>query len=107
MDPDQQIQQAIRLLFESFTQLGSVMAVVKKFNTEHLLFTRRIRRGIGKGDLLWGALEHTRVIQILHNPRYAGAFVYGRTLVAVPPNCALHLLKLHVTTGKSLFQTLI
>jgi DNA invertase Pin-like site-specific DNA recombinase len=36
-------------------------------------------RQIGKGDLLWGALNHSRVIQILHNPRYAGAFVYGRT----------------------------
>jgi len=42
-------------------------------------FPRRIRRGIGKGDLLWGALNHSRVTQLLHNPRYAGAFVYGRT----------------------------
>ncbi len=41
-------------------------------------FPRRIRRGIGKGELLWGTLDHSRVIQILHNPRYAGAFVYGR-----------------------------
>ncbi|EQD29340.1 transposase, partial [mine drainage metagenome] len=36
-------------------------------------------RGIGKGEVLWGALNHSRVLQILHNPRYAGAFVYGRT----------------------------
>lgn len=79
LDPDQQIQRAISLLFESFTQLGSAMAVVKKFNKEGLLFPRRIRRGIGKGDLLWSPLLHARVIQILHNPRYAGAFVYGRT----------------------------
>lgn len=26
-----------------------------------------------------GPIEHCRVIQILHNPRYAGAYVYGRT----------------------------
>ena len=31
------------------------------------------------GELLFGPLEHSRVLGILHNPRYAGAFVYGRT----------------------------
>jgi hypothetical protein len=43
---------------------------------------RRIRRGIGKGDLLWGPIDVSRVLQILHNPRYAGAFVYGRSRIA-------------------------
>lgn len=47
-----------------------------------MLFPRRIRRGIGKGDLLWGALDVSRALQILHNPRYAGAFAYGRTRIA-------------------------
>jgi hypothetical protein len=27
----------------------------------------------------WGDLEHNRVTRILRNPRYAGAFFYGRT----------------------------
>ena len=79
LDPDQQIQNVVCFIFESYRQLGSAMAVVKKVNTEQLLFPRRIRRGIGKGDVVWGPLQHSRVIQILHNPRYAGAFVYGRT----------------------------
>lgn len=79
LDPDQQIQNALRLIFDTFAQTGSAMAVIKRFNTERLLFPRRIRRGIGKGDLQWGMLEHSRALQILHNPRYAGAFVYGRT----------------------------
>lgn len=79
LEPDQQIQNTIRLIFDTFSQVGSAMAVVKKFNAEGLLFPRRIRRGIGKGDLLWGVPLHSRVLQILHNPRYAGAFVYGRT----------------------------
>jgi len=78
LDPDQQIQKTIRLLFETFEREGSAMAVVKRFNKENLLFPKRIRRGIGKGELHWIELEHTRVLQILHNPRYAGAFVYGR-----------------------------
>ena len=28
---------------------------------------------------MWAGLEHSRVLRILHNPRYTGAFVYGRT----------------------------
>lgn len=79
LDPDQQIQDTIRFIFNTFSQSGSAMAVMKRFNTEQLLFPRRIRRGIGKGDLHWGVPIHSRVLQILHNPRYTGAFVYGRT----------------------------
>jgi hypothetical protein len=79
LDPDQQIQTAVRLLFDTYRQIGSATATVRRFHREGLLFPRRVRRGIGKGDVLWGRLEHCRVIQILHNPRYAGAFAYGRT----------------------------
>ena len=79
LDPDQQIQQSLRLLFDTFRQIGSATAVVRRFLREGVRFPRRIRRGIGKGDVIWGTIEHCRVIQILHNPRYAGAYVYGRT----------------------------
>lgn len=79
LDPDQQIQNAIRLVFESFKQLSSAMAVVRKFADENILFPRRIRGSSNKGDIVWGEMQHARVLQILHNPRYAGAFVFGRT----------------------------
>ena len=62
-----------------FGEIGSATAVVRRFLREGIRFPRRIRRGIGKGDVVWGIIEHCRVIQILHNPRYAGAYVYGRT----------------------------
>lgn len=79
LDPDRQIQDTVRLLFETFRQSGSASAVVRRFQHEGWRFPRRIRRGIGQGDVLWGTLDHSRAAQILHNPRYAGAFVYGRT----------------------------
>ncbi len=79
LDPDQQIQQAVRIIFDSFREARSASAIVRRFAREGLRFPRRIHRGIGKGDLLWGPLDHSRVCQILHNPRYAGAYVYGRT----------------------------
>jgi len=79
LDPDQQVQQAIRLLFATYGRTGSALATVKHFREEHLLFPRRVRTGPRKGELLWGPLGHPRVLQLLHNPRYAGAFFFGRT----------------------------
>jgi Recombinase/Recombinase zinc beta ribbon domain len=79
LDPDRQIQDTIRLLFDTFRECSSASAVVRRFRHESWRFPRCVRRGVGKGDVLWGTLDHSRVLQILHNPRYAGAFVYGRT----------------------------
>jgi len=79
LDPDQQVQQAVRLLFETFRRSGSAMATVKYFAEQGLKFPRHVYTGPNKGDLVWAGLEHSRALRILHNPRYAGAFVYGRT----------------------------
>jgi DNA invertase Pin-like site-specific DNA recombinase len=79
LDPDQQVQQVVRLLFETFRRMGSAMRVVHHFKTEGLLWPRRITSGVHAGEVLLGPLEHSRVLGILHNPRYTGAFVYGRT----------------------------
>jgi len=78
LDPDRQIQDTLRLVFDTFRESGSACAVVRRLRAQHILFPRRIARGIGKGEVLWGELDHSRVLEVLHNPRYAGAFVYGR-----------------------------
>lgn len=79
LDPDKQVQESIRFFFDIFRRSGSACAVVKTFRQKGLLFPRRLKRGPNKGQLLWAVLEHSRVLHILHNPRYAGAFVYGRS----------------------------
>jgi hypothetical protein len=53
----------------------SAIATMKAFHQLGLLFPRRLRKGPQKGDLVWADLTHSRSLQILHNPRYAGAFV--------------------------------
>jgi DNA invertase Pin-like site-specific DNA recombinase len=78
LDPDQQVQQAIRLLFETYRRTGTACAVVKHFNENDLLFPNRVLRGVNRGALVWRNLVHSRTLSILHNPRYAGAYVYGR-----------------------------
>ena len=85
-DPDQQVQQAIRLLFETFRRTGSAYATMLHFHQEGWRFPRRLRTGLHKGDLIWGELSLSRTLQILHNPRYAGAFSYGRTRTRTWPD---------------------
>jgi DNA invertase Pin-like site-specific DNA recombinase len=82
LDPDRQVRDSVAMVFEVFRDLGSASAVVRRLRAQEVMFPRRIRRGIGKGDLLWGALDVSRALQILHNPRYAGAFAYGRSRIA-------------------------
>jgi DNA invertase Pin-like site-specific DNA recombinase len=48
LDPDQQITQSLGLVFETFREAGSAMAVVKRFRSEGLEFPRRVRRNSGK-----------------------------------------------------------
>jgi DNA invertase Pin-like site-specific DNA recombinase len=79
LDPDAQVQAAVRLFFETFRRTGSCLAVVKEFHEKELLFPRRLRSGAHKGELGWAELLHCRARQLIHNPRYAGAFVFGRT----------------------------
>ena len=45
-----------------------------------LKFPCRLRSGLRKGELIWAEPSLSRVLQVLHNPRYAGAFFYGRPL---------------------------
>ena len=78
-DPDTQVQESIHVLFRTFRRTGSAVATVKEFRRRGLDFPRRLRRGPNKGDLLWAPLGHGRVVQILHHPGYAGAFVFGRS----------------------------
>ena len=86
LDPDAQVQASVRLFFQTFQRTGSCLAVVKEFHLKELLFPRRLRSGAHKGELVWAELLHCRARQIIHNPRYAGAFVFGRTKQRHLPN---------------------
>jgi DNA invertase Pin-like site-specific DNA recombinase len=76
-DPDEQVQGAVRLLFERFRLSGRLSAVVQYFHENGLLFPRH--KGCWQGRLEWGKLSLERTREILANPLYAGAYVYGRS----------------------------
>ena len=79
LDPDAQIQAAVGLLFTTFKRTGSATAPVKYFRAQGVLFPHRVRTGPHKGEVHWGPLLHSTTLKILRNPRYAGAFCFGRT----------------------------
>jgi DNA invertase Pin-like site-specific DNA recombinase/DNA-binding transcriptional regulator YiaG len=78
LDPDTGVQHAVRHLFATFARTGSARATVQAFRAEGVTFPARVRSGPHKGELTWMPLRHWRVLRTLHNPRYAGAFVYGQ-----------------------------
>jgi hypothetical protein len=79
LDPDLSVQESLRHFFETFRRAGSATATVRAFREHGVLFPRRLQSGAQKGELAWGPLLHYRALNVLKNPRYAGAFAYGRT----------------------------
>ena len=79
LDPDEAVQEAIRLVFMLFEQTHSALAVVSHFAQHQLRFPTRQWGGARAGELEWVRLCHGRVLDVLHSPLYAGAYVYGRT----------------------------
>src|SRR6516165_228127 len=77
-DPDTAIAGALRHLFATFEATGSATACVKAFRAAALSFPWRHRKGPRKGEVDWQPLRHHAVLRVLHNPRYAGVFTYGR-----------------------------
>lgn len=77
-DPDEQVQATIALIFSQFAQRGSVNGVLQYLVRQHILLPDRVRHGLRKGDLEWHRPNRATLLNLLHNPIYAGAYVYGR-----------------------------
>ena len=77
-DPDIQVQESVRLFFNTFEQTGAAHATIKSFRNQGLLFPTRLAAGPRTGELVWGPLSLGRAASILHSPWYAGAYAFGR-----------------------------
>jgi DNA invertase Pin-like site-specific DNA recombinase len=65
LDPDTEVQAAIRLVFETFERTGSAMQTAKFFHEHGFLFPRRVGGGLNKGELHWVRVQHSRILQVL------------------------------------------
>lgn len=78
LDPDEEVQTAVHNVFNAFKASGSAYGVVQFFARNGLRFPKRAYGGAWAGRLVWGTLTHSRVVGILHNPGYTGAYIFGR-----------------------------
>jgi DNA invertase Pin-like site-specific DNA recombinase len=78
LHPDKQVSDSVSLLFETFRRTGSACATVKAFRQQKLLFPAQVSRSHRDPAVMWRPLNLSRVIHVLNNPAYAGAYTYGR-----------------------------
>jgi DNA invertase Pin-like site-specific DNA recombinase len=92
LEPDQQVQNTLRHFFATFRRTGAAWATVQAFAKEGLKFPRRGQAG--SGELCWERLRQSVALDTLHNPRYAGAFCFGKTRSWKDPDGRWHCVSL-------------
>ena len=79
LDPDEQAQDVVRLIFDQFERLGTMNAVLRYLVTHDIRMPVRAASGPSKGQLDWRRPHQTLLQNLLSHPAYAGAYVFGRT----------------------------
>ncbi len=78
LDPDTQVRHCIELVLSKFAELGSCGRVLRELRGNGIRLPRRQARGPEKGEIAWREATDSAIYEIVRNPAYAGAFVYGR-----------------------------
>jgi len=79
LDPDTQVRERLSYVFNSFRRFGVVRAVVRDLKQQCLELPTRVTAEEAYGSLIWKEATLSTIVRILHNPAYAGAYVYGRS----------------------------
>lgn len=78
LDPDEQVQQAVRQVFEQFEQLGAVSAVLRYFQRHDMRLPLREQTLASTNRVVWRRAQRETIRNLLRHPAYAGAFTWGR-----------------------------
>ena len=79
--PDEEVQARLHLVFAKFRELQSARAVMRYLRRNDLHLPVRPLIGPAPHKLAWREATSARVRHVLHNPAYAGAYVYGRRMI--------------------------
>lgn len=77
IDPDEHVVATIRLVLTKFRELGSARQVFLWLRAADIKMPV-VLRNVEVCKLIWKAPAYHSVMQILHNPLYAGAYAFGR-----------------------------
>src|SRR6516165_644092 len=78
LNPDEEVQARLHLVFAKFRELQSARGVMRFLRASGLPLPVRPLLGPSPHEVVWREADSSRVHNILHNPAYAGAYVYGR-----------------------------
>ena len=78
-DPDQRVQDALRIVFAKFAELQSVRQVHVWLREEGIALPTACHSAAEGRSVVWRAPLYNTVHNILTNPIYAGAYAFGRT----------------------------
>ncbi len=78
LDPDSAVGTAVRCVFDTFERLESATATRRWLEEEGVQLPGELRHGPRRGLRIWLPPTLDRVLSYLKNPRYAGAYAWGR-----------------------------
>jgi DNA invertase Pin-like site-specific DNA recombinase len=77
IDPDEQVQAVVRLIFDQFDRQGTVHGLLRYLVHNNILVPVRARARANQGQLEWHRPNRLTLLNLLHHPIYAGAYRYG------------------------------
>ena len=77
LDPDEQVQRVVRLIFDVFEQQGSLHGLLRYLVAHEIRLPIRPHRGVNRGQLEWRRPNRMTLQNVLHHPIYAGAYRWG------------------------------
>ena len=78
LNPDEEVQARLRLVFGKFREVRSAGGLMRYLRAAHLPLPACPRVGPAPYEVVWQPARTSAILDILHNPAYAGAYVYGR-----------------------------
>jgi DNA invertase Pin-like site-specific DNA recombinase len=79
LNPDEEVQARLRLVFARFRELQNARAVMRDLQRQGMMLPVRPVRGPAPHEVVWMPPDSFRVLQILRHPSYAGSYVWGRS----------------------------
>jgi hypothetical protein len=74
LDPDEQVQSVMHLIFAQFQRRGSINSLLRWLVREDVKIPVRPLSGPERGELQWRRPNRVTLLNMLHHPIYAGAY---------------------------------
>lgn len=81
IDPDEQVQGVVRLIFDQFDRLGTLQGVLRYLVQHGIRVPIRPHHGERRGELAWHRPNRVTLQNLLRHPLYAGYYRWGHRQV--------------------------